>query len=823
MKKPDQSRVHFYFILAALVCMLSVFGVVFFSYIHRFDRTLEEENRSRLSEVSGYIVNYMEKMLSEQQIELEILAYSVSGMDELEQQIAYLGEMAEALGYEYIGIAGSDGMLHASAFQEPEAVSEEAYFKAAIGGEPYISDITRQIFYDRAVGGVIVAVPVPGANKQMVAAMISTLKLGENIQVESFGKEGYSYIINAEGDLILHARAMEYNNLFQSMQNLEFSSGYSLDAMKADIQSQQEGMVEYYNFDIEKYAYYRPMGINGWTVVSTVPTGVITERTAVLSRDLAVLCGASMLVFLVLLTCMYTMFLRMESRKKENQAKSAFLANMSHDMRTPMNAIIGMTAIAGTHVNEPDTVRDCLKKINLSSNHLLGLINDILDMARIESGKIILCDDKLLFPEVMESTINIIYPLVRVKNQDFSVRLHHIKHERLVGDKLRLSQVFINILTNAVKFTPEGGRITVDVEELPQQNENEAVFQFTVADNGIGMKPEFLKYIFSAFTREQDSKVNKIEGSGLGMAITKQIVDLMNGQIEVESKEGEGSAFRVRLTFSIWEEAQEEPAMLCKSVLLVGDDEEQGIETMRTLTKAGVRAEWTGNVNTAVRLFSEAGDDTWQAVLIDRDIFNHGEAETICKACRGKTLLVLTAYDWDDIRSEAEQIGITHFIQKPLFASVLRRSLNAVLADECQMEFTEPGSFDFGGRRILLAEDNEMNMEIIRNILLETGADIAGTKNGAECVETFAGLPEGSFDLILMDIQMPVMNGYDAAKMIRSMDRSDAGIPIFAMSANAYAEDMEQAKLAGMSGYLTKPINLKLWLKEIRACLEKNL
>ena len=215
--------------------------------------------------------------------------------------------------------------------------------------------------------------------------------------------------------------------------------------MREDIEHQREGMTQYYNFEIEKYAYYRPMGINGWTVVSTVPAGVITRRTAVLSSQLAALCGLSMLVFLVLVTCLYAMFLKMESRKKENQAKSAFLANMSHDMRTPMNAIIGMTVIAGIHVDDPDTVRDCLKKINLSSKHLLGLINDILDMARIDSGKIILVNEKMLLPEVIESAINIIYPLVRAKKQEFSVRLHNVTHESLKGDELKVSQILINI------------------------------------------------------------------------------------------------------------------------------------------------------------------------------------------------------------------------------------------------------------------------------------------------------------------------------------------------------------------------------------------
>lgn len=816
MKKEDQSRVHFYFILAALLCMLAVFGVGFYRYIHKFEQTLQEENRSRLSEVSDYISNYMIKFLSEQQVEMEILASAVSGMNDQADQVAYLDRMADMLGYEYIGIAGSDGLFRASVFDEPKVISDEAYYKSAISGKPYISDITRQIFYDRAVGGVIVAVPIPGSGKQMIAAMISILKLGENIQVESFQKEGYSYIINEEGDLVLHARAMEYNNLFQSMQNLEFASGFSLEAMREDIEHQREGMTQYYNFEIEKYAYYRPMGINGWTVVSTVPAGVITRRTAVLSSQLAALCGLSMLVFLVLVTCLYAMFLKMESRKKENQAKSAFLANMSHDMRTPMNAIIGMTVIAGIHVDDPDTVRDCLKKINLSSKHLLGLINDILDMARIDSGKIILVNEKMLLPEVIESAINIIYPLVRAKKQEFSVRLHNVTHESLKGDELKVSQILINILTNAVKFSQEGGSITVDVEELKQPDEKKAVFQIAIADNGIGIKPEFLNHIFTAFVREQDSKVNKIEGSGLGMAITKRIVDLMNGQIQVESQEGKGSTFRVKLPFDLWEDEETVHPIRCQSVLLVGDSETQGMETARTLMKAGVNSAWVADAQTAVSRITDSGEGFFQAVLIDRDIFNRGQAEKVCKACGEQTKLALAAYDWDDIRSEAEQMGISYFIQKPLFRSVLQVSLNAMLDHECLMETTEPGSFDFSGRTILLAEDNDLNREIICNILLETGADIVCTKDGAECVETFADQPEGRFDLILMDIQMPVMNGYDAAKKIRSLDRTDSNIPIFAMSANAYAEDMEQAQAAGMTGYLTKPINLEIWLKEIR-------
>ena len=272
----------------------------------------------------------------------------------------------------------------------------------------------------------------------------------------------------------------------------------------------------------------------------------------------------------------------------------------------------------------------------------------------------------------------------------------------------------------------------------------------------------------------------------------------------------------MKLPFDLREDEEKAKPIRCQSVLLVGDSEEQGMETVRTLIKAGVNSAWVADAQTAVCRITDSGEGFYQAVLIDRDLFNRGQAEKVCKVCGKQTKLALAAYDWDDIRKEAEQMGISYFIQKPLFRSVLQVSLNAMLDNECPVEMTEPGSFDFSGRNILLAEDNDLNREIICNILLETGADIVCTNDGSECVDTFAEQPEGRFDLILMDIQMPVMNGYDAAKKIRSLDRTDCKIPIFAMSANAYAEDMEQAKAAGMTGYLTKPINLEIWLKEIR-------
>lgn len=824
MKKTGKNRMRFSLTLTALSGIIIVCSVLFFYYIRHFSSALQEENYYRLSEVSGYIVDFMEKMLEDKQVELELLASFAADIKDRDEQAGYLCDMAKELGYEYIGIAGEDGMLKASAFPEPVDISDEAYFKAALKGEACISDLTRVIFYDRAVGGVIMAVPARGENGGVMAAMISTAKLGENVQVDSFNKEGYSYIINKKGNLVLHARSLEYNNLFQYLGNLEFASGYSARQLEQDIAAGRKGMAVYYDFGIEKYAYYRPMDINGWTVVSTVPAGVLTRRTAALSGNLIELCVAVMVVFIILFTVVCTLFLGMESRRRENEARSAFFANMSHDMRTPMNAIMGMTAIAGAHAGEPDTVRDCLKKIEQSGSHLLGLINDLLEMAKIESGKAVLASRAFLLPTMLGGVINIIYPLVRQKKQHFSVRIRHICHERLLGDELRLSQIFINILTNAVKFTPEEGEIAVTVEELPETDGERAVFLFSFSDNGIGMKPEFINHMFEPFTREHDSRVDKIQGSGLGMTITRRFVDLMQGKLEVESEEGRGTVFQVELAFPVCEEEETKAkaGALYSSVLLAGGSEEQGTESTALLAGLGVKAAWAEDAKSAAAHLENAREDGYQAVLIDRELYDNGELDELLEACGKNTVKLLAAYDWDDIRTDAIQKGIMEFVPKPLFQSVLKEYLCPGAQSVCMTEFMEPESFDFAGRSILLAEDNEMNLEIIRSILEETGADITCTVNGEECLNRFMDSPEDSFDLILMDIRMPVMNGYEASRRIRASVRRDSDVPIFAMSANAYPEDKEEAERCGMNGYLTKPIDLAVWLEEISRCLNSH-
>ena len=815
MKKLHREQTRMVCAVAALICAAVIFTLLFTAYARRFERTLTEENRSRLEEVSEHVAVYMERAVEQQWEELRVAAAASASLPDLETRVNYLDQMADQLNFTYIGLADSVGHLYTTAFSEPQDISQKDYYLAASGGETYITGLKRQIFWDRAVSGVILSIPAPEDTGTAVVAMLSTAKLGADIQVDSFGGSGFSYIIDADGNQVLHARSMVYNNLFQSMANLTFEKGYSLDKMREDIASCRSGMTAYSDLGVEKYAYYRPLRFNDWTVVSFVPKGVVTARTSALSRELIIMCTLAALVFLGLLIIVGLLFLRLESRRRTNRAKSDFLANMSHDMRTPMNAIIGMTAIAETHAEEPGTVRDCMRKIGFSSSHLLGLINDVLDMSRIESGKMTLSQEPFCLSAVLESVENMTFPHMHAKGQHFAVRPHHVKSDSFLGDSLRLSQIFINLLTNAMKFTPEDGRITVDVEELPAQRPDTARFRFTFTDNGIGMKPAFLKELFVPFVRERNSRVDSTEGSGLGMTITKRIVELMGGSIEVKSAEGKGSVFVVTLSFLVDRAAPEELSPPDWRVLVVDGHEDEGDETVRTLKAMGVSAAWVPEIASAVqRLQSEA----FQAVFVDRAVYSAKGIAALHCAGESPPVLLLAAYDWEDIRREATKAGIRYFIQKPLLRATLSHALRNAAEPTAEQASNET-AIDLSGTNILLIDDNELNLEIARTVLTEAGAAVMWGMDGVDCVSIFTASAEGSFDLILMDIQMPRMNGYEAAKHIRSLARSDASLPILAMSANAYAEDMAAAAEAGMNGYLTKPIDLSVWMNEIQKCL----
>ncbi|MBR2572301.1 MAG: response regulator [Clostridia bacterium] len=514
-----------------------------------------------------------------------------------------------------------------------------------------------------------------------------------------------------------------------------------------------------------------------------------------------------------------------------NRAKTAFLNNMSHDIRTPMNAIVGFTALAASHLDSREQVQDYLEKISVSSQHLLSLINDVLDMSRIESGKVTIEETEVHLPEVIHDLRTIIQSSAASKQLELFIDTQDVTHEDIVTDKLRLNQVLLNILSNAIKFTPAGGTISFRVIEKPSPAPDWAKFEFRIKDNGIGMSEEFQKTIFEAFSREKTSTVSGIQGTGLGMALTKNIVDMMGGTITLHSVAGKGSEFVVELPCRISGAAVKHEAMPELKgfrALVADDDTNTCLSVCSMLREIGMRPDWTNYGKEAVIRAKEAMDqaDEFKVYIIDWLMPDQNGVETVRQIRRvigdGAPIIILTAYDWADIEAEARDAGVTAFCSKPLFMSELRSVLSKPFGKKDQDE--APGKEekpDFSGKRILLAEDNEMNRMIATAILTDFGLSIEIAENGIEAVEKMKSAPAGYYDVILMDIQMPEMDGYQAAKQIRELkDARKSAIPIVAVTANAFEEDRKVAMEAGMNGHLAKPYDVPAIVETLKQLLK---
>ena len=514
-----------------------------------------------------------------------------------------------------------------------------------------------------------------------------------------------------------------------------------------------------------------------------------------------------------------------------NRAKSTFLSNMSHDIRTPMNAIIGFTTLAVSNMDDKERVQDYLSKILASGNHLLSLINDILDMSRIESGKIHLEETETNLSDVLHDLKTIVSGQIHAKQLELYMDAMDVTDEDVYCDKTRLNQVLLNLLSNAIKFTPAGGTVSVRLRQLPGTRKDREQYEIRVKDNGIGMSPEFAKKIFEPFERERTSTVSRIQGTGLGMAITKNIVDMMGGTIEVQTAQGKGSEFIIRVPLRV--QAEHRPVEKITELeglkaLVVDDDFNTCDSVTKMLVKVGMRAEWTLSGKEAVLRARQSIEmsDVYHAYIIDWRLpdMNGIEVTRQIRSLNDDTpIIILTAYDWSDIEVEAKAAGVTAFCSKPMFMSDLRETLMSALGQkltDASQELLPEKNADFKDRHILLVEDNELNREIAQEILREYGFRVDTAENGEVAVEKVSTAAPGSYDLVLMDVQMPVMDGYTATRQIRALDDPAlAKIPILAMTANAFDEDRRNALESGMTGFLSKPIVIGDLVQELRKIL----
>ena len=700
------------------------------------------------------------------------------------------------------------------------------------------------------VGSKIEPFTVDGNNFVYVVGYYQIGNLTEELKIESYGGEGYSSVIDKDGYYLVSVyrdnSVFERDDFYSVIGKEHIGGGLTLNDIRKKIEARESFSLEYTLDGQERIMVCTPMTEVDWYCIMSVPLSICQEQSREMLQTLTGLIIAILIAVVVVVILIFrnrsqknSMNFEIKHRdelenalalaEQANRAKTTFLNNMSHDIRTPMNAIIGFTSLAKKYIDNKERVTDYLEKITQSSNHLLSLINDVLDMSRIESGKVNIEEKEENLAEILHSIRNIVQADVTAKQMEFVIDTVNVTDENIYCDKLRINQILINLLSNAIKFTEPGGTISVRVTQKPMVKEGYGIYEFRVKDSGIGISKEFIKEIFEPFARERNSTVSGIQGTGLGMAITKNIVDMMGGNITVESEVGKGTEFIVTLELKLQEEHKEiETIEQLKGVhaLVVDDDMNSCQSISHMLRQFGLKSEWTMYGKEAVARAKEAQQmkEQYQIYMIDWLMPDMNGIETARRIRKnvGKdaSIIMLSAYDWGEIETEAKEAGVTEFISKPIFPSDLKILLQKVAGVE-KKEEEKQEKIDFSGRRILLVEDNMMNREIATEYLQDFGFLVENAENGKDACEILEKSEPGYFDIVLMDIQMPVMNGYEATKTIRKFkNKQIANIPILAMTANAFEEDKKAAKEAGMNGHLAKPIDVPKLVEALKEILK---
>ena len=675
------------------------------------------------------------------------------------------------------------------------------------------------------------------------AILLRVLPLSELEQKWVFPQEEFQNaelsMIDADGDYIIKGHSFKNSNFFEFYKSYNGSDPVSTQELFKKITSSTGSITMINSRGEECILAYTPVtSTDGWTLLSFMPMKDLNANTE--NWLLIGFISAGLLIlFFFDLSVMISFNKKLQDAAEEasaaakeaaaaNKAKTDFLSTMSHDIRTPMNAIIGLTTIAEKNLGDPAAVKENLRKISMASNHLLTLINDILDISKVESGKLNLSPLTFSIVETVENLVNLAQPMVKEKNIDFNFRIGRLEREYLYADQLRLNQIYINILSNAIKYTEPGGRVSVDINEEESEKPGCVRLTYRVSDNGIGMSPEFMRNMYQPFSRQTDSRVNSIQGTGLGLAITKQMVDLMGGTIDCQSEQGKGTTFTVILDLPIADRQREDMVLDPIDVLVVDDDEILLDTAVESLESLGVTADRARSGLEAIGKIThrhQTGRD-YNVVILDWKMPDLDGIETIQRIRKeagvDTPILLVSAYDWADIEDMAKEAGANGFVSKPLFRSKLYDKINALLGTEAKSVEPENDYSDLEGMNILIAEDNDINWEIISYMLDMFGITTERAENGRICLEKMKQAAKGSYDLIFMDIQMPEMNGLEATRQIRSLaDPWASSIPIIAMTADAFSENVTECLEAGMNGHIAKPIDIKLVVKEIRRIKEE--
>ncbi|MEF2696204.1 MAG: response regulator [Blautia wexlerae] len=818
-----------------------LFSIVVFSVLGIYMSRKSEKAISEIGEIymsgmnqqmSGHFDTVIGLRFDQVKGIISVVPTDNTNREQLYEELIY---RAKVRGFDYLALCSEEGGFETLYGESIQPSNPGPFVEALVQGEQRVAVGVDSTGKEVVLFGIDASYPMRNGSKCTgLVAAVPLEYITDFLALQDKNQLTYYHIIRSDGSFVIQNRNMELAGFFEQLQEqLQSESGNSLEGTLIEEFGSALKNHKKYSGTLEVDGEKRQIcGISlpysEWYLVAVMPYSALDDTINRLSNQrmiLTLLSCASILAILTLIFSRYFSITRSQvleleyARQKaveSSKAKSEFLANMSHDIRTPMNAIVGMTAIATAHIDDQKQVQNCLRKITLSSKHLLGLINDVLDMSKIESGKLTLSTEQISLKEVVEGVVNIMQPQVKAKRQTFDIHVENILTENIWCDSVRLNQVLLNLLSNATKYTPEGGSIQLSLsEEKSPKGENYIRIHIKVKDNGIGMSPDFLKRIYESYSRADGVRVSKTQGTGLGMAITKYIVEAMEGSLNITSELDKGT--EVSLTFDFEKAVALEMDMVLPSwsMLVVDDDEllcRTAIDTLKTI---GINADWVLSGEKAIELVTQHHQkrDDYQIILLDWKLPGMNGIQVAKEIRRNlgdeMPILLISAYDCSEFEEEAREAGINGFISKPLFKSTLYHALRQYMDTQTENDQTLNSNIDLSGRRILLAEDNELNWEVASELLSDLGVELDWAEDGQICLDKFQKSSAGHYDAILMDIRMPHMTGYEATKAIRGINHPDAlSIPIIAMSADAFSDDIQHCLECGMNAHIAKPIDV---------------